>query len=102
MLRAADHYLRLRRNCLLAPPAFFDMHRASHPLRILTRDSLCGCLYNMQSLALSINSAAKMEMVMKTIWDAIPVQAILSLTKAGSSPDDWDRAAALYLGNRTK
>lgn len=53
-----------------------------------------------QGFALS-NAAVKSEIVQKTVWDAIPVQAILSLTKPGSSPDDWDRAAALYLGDRT-
>eukprot|EP00955_Chlamydomonas_euryale_P091493 364630-Chlamydomonas_euryale.AAC.4 len=43
------------------------------------------------------NAAAKGDMVEKTIQDAIPVQAIWSLT-AGNNAADWERAAALYIG----
>eukprot|EP00955_Chlamydomonas_euryale_P054086 355679-Chlamydomonas_euryale.AAC.7 len=44
--------------------------------------------------------AAKNEMVEKTAMDAIPVQAIWSLT-AGTNPQDWEQAAALYIGRET-
>mmetsp|Transcript_34531 Transcript_34531/g.87118 ORF Transcript_34531/g.87118 Transcript_34531/m.87118 type:complete len:636 (-) Transcript_34531:228-2135(-) len=44
---------------------------------------------------------AKLEMVQKTVMDAIPVQAILSLAYAARQGDQaqWDRACALYIGN---
>jgi hypothetical protein len=45
-------------------------------------------------------SAEIAEMVEKTVMDAIPVQAILSLAYAGRSGDraSWDQACALYMG----
>mmetsp|Transcript_7457 Transcript_7457/g.21062 ORF Transcript_7457/g.21062 Transcript_7457/m.21062 type:complete len:354 (-) Transcript_7457:258-1319(-) len=44
--------------------------------------------------------ASKAEMVEKTVMDAIPFQAIVSLTQTSTSDANWDKAAALYLGNR--
>lgn len=40
-------------------------------------------------------------MVQKTVMDAIPVQAILSLAYAARQGDraQWDRACALYIGD---
>mmetsp|Transcript_6515 Transcript_6515/g.18190 ORF Transcript_6515/g.18190 Transcript_6515/m.18190 type:complete len:652 (-) Transcript_6515:285-2240(-) len=47
-------------------------------------------------------AASKSEMVQKTVWDAIPVQAIMSMIDEGAAgtPSKWDQAAALYFGNR--
>lgn len=42
--------------------------------------------------------SSKNEMIEKTVADAIPVRAILSLAQAQTRPS-WDQACALYIGD---
>eukprot|EP00955_Chlamydomonas_euryale_P091492 364630-Chlamydomonas_euryale.AAC.3 len=79
------------------------MTRASQAVELASEGSYYGSAdFNDQYMtkAFQQEPAAKNEMVEKTAMDAIPVQAIWSLT-AGTNPQDWEQAAALYVGKVT-